>query len=153
MPGLPLKIRNFQDKDLESLCAIDRICFASDIAFSRAELLSQINHPKSITRVGEGLGRILGFAVARIEDASYAHVITLDVVPDARRCRIGLSLMNALHRSFARERIKVAILEVSVRNRPAQRLYERLNYRYVETLFGYYRGREDAYRMVRVATR
>jgi hypothetical protein len=30
------------------------------------------------------------------------------------------------------------------------RLYAKLNYRYLETLAGYYRGREDAYRMMRI---
>jgi ribosomal protein S18 acetylase RimI-like enzyme len=149
MSGLPLRIRNFQDKDLETLYEIDRVCFADDIAFSRAELLFQINHPKSITRVGEGPGRILGFAMARIVNPSCAHVLTLDVVPEARRCRIGISLMRALHRVLAKENIGVAVLEVSARNLPAQCLYEKLKYRYLETLYGYYHGREDAYRMVR----
>ncbi|HTY61125.1 MAG TPA: N-acetyltransferase [Acidobacteriota bacterium] len=150
MKRLPLRIRSFQEEDLETLCEIDRICFADDIAFSRTELLSQINHAKSITRVGEGLGRILGFVIARIENDAHAHVLTLDVVPDARRCRIGISLMRALHRALTRENIEVAFLEVSVRNLPAQRLYEKLQYQYLETLYGYYQGREDAYRMVRI---
>jgi len=151
MSGLPLRIRNFQEEDLETLCEIDRICFAADIAFSRAELSLQINHPESITRVGEGLGRILGFVVARIEHPSQAHLLTLDVVPEARRCKIGISLMRSLHRILAKEGVGVAFLEVSVENRPAQRLYEKLHYRYLETLYGYYQGREDAYRMIRVA--
>ena len=153
MRGLPLTIRNFQDEDLETLCEIDRICFADDIAFSRAELRCQIHNCKSITRVGEGLGRILGFVIARIEDSSYAHVLTLDVVPEARRCRIGISLMRAMHRVLAQEKIRAAILEVSARNLPAQRLYEKLQYRRLETLHGYYQGREDAYRMVRICRR
>ena len=150
MKRLPLRIRNFQEEDLETLCEIDRICFEDDIAFSRTELFSQINHARSITRVGEGLGRILGFVIARIENDAHAHVLTLDVVPDARRCRIGISLMRALHRALTRENIEVAVLEVSVRNLPAQRLYEKLQYQYLETLYGYYQGREDAYRMVRI---
>ncbi len=149
MKRLPLRIRNFRDEDLTTLCEIDRVCFAEGIAFSRTELLSHINHPKSITRVGEGLGRILGFAIAYVENPSFAHVLTLDVVPEARRRRIGMSLMNALHRVIAQENIRFAFLEVSVRNLPAQRLYERLQYRYWETLYGYYEGREDAYRMFR----
>lgn len=149
MSGLPLRIRNFQNEDLETLCEIDRICFAEDIAFSRAELLCQIHDCKSITRVGEGLGRILGFVMARIENPSCAHILTLDVVPEARRCRIGLSLMRAIHRVLANQKIGAAVLEVSARNLPAVRLYEKLQYRYLETLPGFYRGREDAYRMVR----
>jgi [ribosomal protein S18]-alanine N-acetyltransferase len=151
MSGLPLRIRNFQDEDLETLCEIDRVCFADDIAYSRAELLFQINHPKSITRVGEGPGRILGFVMARIENPSCAHVLTLDVVPAARRRRIGISLMRDLHRVLAKVSIEVAVLEVGVKNRPAQRLYEKLHYQYLETLHGYYQEREDAYRMIRIA--
>jgi ribosomal protein S18 acetylase RimI-like enzyme len=49
--------------------------------------------------------------------------------------------------------ISTAILEVSVRNLPAKHLYEKLKYQYLETLFGYYNGREDAHRMVRILTR
>jgi|WetSurMetagenome_2_1015567.scaffolds.fasta_scaffold88735_3 tRNA threonylcarbamoyladenosine biosynthesis protein TsaB len=152
MSVLGLRIRNFQNEDLETLCEIDRICFAEDIAFSRAELLCQIHNCKSITRVGEGLGRILGFVIARIENPSYAHILTLDVVPDARRCRIGISLMRAMHRVLAKEKIRNAVLEVSAQNLPAQRLYEKLQYRRLETVYGYYRGREDAYRMVRTGS-
>jgi ribosomal protein S18 acetylase RimI-like enzyme len=151
MSGLPLRIRNFQDEDLERLYEIDRICFSDEIAYSRAELLFQVNHPKSITRVGEGPGTILGFVLARIEHPSCAHVLTLDVIPEARRCRIGISLMRFLHGLLAKEHVTVAVLEVSVRNLPAIRLYEKLRYKHVETLYGYYRGGGDAYRMVRVA--
>ena len=52
-------------------------------------------------------------------------------------------------RVLAKEKIRTAVLEVSARNLPAQRLYEKLQYRYLETVYGYYQGREDAYRMVR----
>jgi ribosomal-protein-alanine N-acetyltransferase len=152
MSGLPLRIRSFKNEDLETLCEIDRICFADDVAFSRAELVSLINHPRSITRVGERLGRILGFAMARIENPACAHVLTLDVVPEARRRGIGRSLMIALHKALSEQGVRVAILEVSVRNLPAQRLYQTLCYRYSETLYGYYGGRENAYRMLRTVT-
>jgi ribosomal protein S18 acetylase RimI-like enzyme len=150
MPGMPLRIRNFQNSDFKTLCEIDRICFPEDIAFSQAELVLHLGHPKSITWVAEGLGRILGFVMARIETASRAHVITLDVIPDSRKCNIGTLLMKTLHRELKREGVEAAILEVSTQNIPAQRLYEKLRYRYLGTLSGYYNGREDAYRMGRL---
>jgi ribosomal-protein-alanine N-acetyltransferase len=151
MSRLWLRIRNFKDEDIEMLGEIDRICFADDISFSSSELLFQIHHPKSITRVGEGFGRVLGFVIARVDDASScAHVLTLDVLPDVRRRGIGMSLMTDLHGMLAQKSIKAAVLEVSFRNLPAQRLYESLKYRYLETLHGFYQGREDAYRMVKI---
>ena len=129
-------------------------CALRTISHSPARsFLCQIHSAKSITRVGEGLGRILGFVIARIENPVFAHVLTLDVVPEARRCGIGISLMRAMHRVLAKEKIRTAVLEVSARNLPAQRLYEKLQYRYVETVYGYYQGREDAYRMVRTCRR
>jgi len=150
MPELSPRIRDFQREDLEVLCEIDRICFPEDIAFSRAELIFYLNHPKSIARVAEGPGRILGFVLARVESPVSAHVITLDVVPDVRQRRIGSALMNNLHREFEKQNIGVAVLEVGTGNLAAQHLYEKLQYRYLETISGYYHGREDAFRMARI---
>ena len=139
------------EQDLETLYEIDRVCFADDIAFSRAELLSQINRPGSITRVGEGDGGILGFVMAHIVHASYAHIVTLDVITNVRRRGIGFALMDAVHEALAKEGIGITVLEVSVRNYLAQRLYEKMGYRRTDTLNGYYRGREDAFRMIRIS--
>src|SRR5512133_2374752 len=97
MSQYPLRIRNFKDEDLETLCEIDRLCFPEGIAFSRADFVSHLNHPKSITWVGEGSGRILGFVMAQIDLHSCAHVITLDVIPEARKRGIATTLMTALH--------------------------------------------------------
>jgi ribosomal-protein-alanine N-acetyltransferase len=145
-----LRIREYREGDLETLCEIDQICFPKDIAFSRAELAFYLSHAQSITCVAEGGSTIIGFALARIENAAYAHIITLDIVPEARRRGIGVSLMEELHERFRKERIIAAILEVAVGNIPAQRLYEKMDYRHLGTLPGYYQGREDAYRMVRM---
>jgi ribosomal-protein-alanine N-acetyltransferase len=149
MEGLPLNIRRFRENDFAALCEIDRICFPDPIAFSRAEFRNHLKHPKSITRVGEGLGGILGFVMARVEITHFAHVITLDVIPQARRSNVGTQLMNSLHEELASKGIGIVVLEVSVNNLPARRLYEKLQYRYVETLRGYYHGLEDAHLMAR----
>jgi len=151
MSRLPLRIRNSQADDLEALYQIDQICFPEDIAFSRIELAFYLNHPQSIAWVAEGTAAgILGFVLAHIENPARAHVLTLDVVPQARQRRIGTSLMDALHRELRKQKIEAIVLEVGVRNVPAQHLYDRLQYRYVRTLPGYYHGREDAYQLARI---
>lgn len=150
MSKLPTRIRKFQAGDFEALLQIDQICFPADIAFSRGELVFCLRHPKSIAWIAEGAGGILGFAIARAESRSSAHILTLDVIPEARQQSIGTSLMNKLHLELKKQKIGLSILEVEVQNLPAQHLYEKLHYQYLETLVGYYRGREDAYRMVRV---
>ena len=129
------------------LYRIDRTCFPEDIAFSRTELKFYLNHPESIARVAEEDGRILGFVLARVESPLFAHVLTLDIVTEARRRNIGTSLMEELHRMLRERGIGAAVLEVAINNIPAQRLYEKMHYQYLGILTGYYHGREDAYRM------
>jgi ribosomal-protein-alanine N-acetyltransferase len=147
----PLRIRSFHPADFEELFQIDQVCFPEEIAFSRGELVYYLTHPGSIARVAEAAGDILGFVLAMTGSRTSSRILTLDVVPEARRRRIGTALMNALHAELKRKGITVSILEVGVLNTPAQRLYEKLRYRQVETLAGYYRGKEDAYRMIRKA--
>jgi ribosomal-protein-alanine N-acetyltransferase len=153
MSRLPLRIRNTQADDLEVLYQIDQICFPEDIAFSRIELAFYLNHPQSIAWVAEEPAGILGFVLAHVENATRAHVLTLDVVPAARQCSIGTSLMDTLHRELRRRKIEATILEVGIQNVPAQRLYEKLRYQYLRILPGYYHGREDAYQMAHVVYR
>jgi [ribosomal protein S18]-alanine N-acetyltransferase len=150
MPALPYRIRHFKPEDLAELHEIDQICFPAHISFSRAELLFYINHPKSITRVVEGPRRILGFVLSRVENARQAHIITLDVMPEFRKQKIGTRLMSKIHNELKKQGIQSAILEVSVDNLPAQRLYESLRYRHIKILPGYYHGCEDAYQMTRL---
>lgn len=142
-------IREYRRDDAQCLHRIDRICFPSDIAFSRGELLFYLDHPESITRIAERNGEILGFALGRVQPGRLAHVLTLDVLPEARRQKVGMLLMQSLHDEFRSRKVALAVLEVSAKNLAAQRLYEALQYQVLEILRGYYSGREDANRMVR----
>jgi [ribosomal protein S18]-alanine N-acetyltransferase len=143
------KIRHFQKEDLRELHNIDRICFPAPIAFSKTELLFYLNQPKSITRVAEAFGKILGFVLAHVENDNRAHIVTLDVIPDARLQKIGTTLMNEIHREIKKLGIQSITLEVGTGNYAAQRLYIGLQYECLGVLPGYYHGLEDAYRMIR----
>lgn len=145
-----LRIRQFHSKDLDVLHAIDFLCFPADIAYSRRDFLCCLSQTGSLTRIAEMPGGIVGFILVRIENIRYGHIITLDVVPAARRRGIALALMEDLHRILKQRNITAAVLEVGTNNLAAKCLYERLHYRYIETLPGYYNGREDAYRMMRL---
>jgi ribosomal protein S18 acetylase RimI-like enzyme len=150
MPELLSRIRSFSTEDLGELHEIDRICFPAHISFSRSELFHHLNHSKSITRVAEVPGRIIGFVVARLERGNRAHIITLDVIPDARKQKVGTMLMNEMHCELEKIGVRTVFLEVETGNLPAQRLYQGLRYQYVGLLERYYHGCEDAYRMARM---
>jgi ribosomal protein S18 acetylase RimI-like enzyme len=145
----PINIRPSGTEDATVLLEIDQICFPPDIAFSRDEMASYLSHPKSIAWVAERAGRILGYAIVHMGGDRFAHIVTLDVLPEARRQKIGTALMNRMHRELRQRGVQGIVLEVGVDNRPARKLYEKLQYRYLERLPGYYHGREDAYRMAR----
>ncbi len=148
-PWTPVQIRNYRTADFARLHQIDGICFPPDVAYSRLELLCYLRHPDSIGKVAEWSGGLVGFVVGRVEKNGTGHVQTLDVIPEARRQRVGTALMEALHGEFERRNVHGVLLEVDVANEGAQRFYEGLSYVRAETLRGYYNGRRDAYRMVR----
>jgi len=148
LESAPLQIREYCPEDLDVLREIDRSCFPAFMAYSRAEFLFYLRQPGAICKVASTGGRIVGFAIGRMESSvRAAHVITLDVAPDARRQKVGVRLMQALHEEFRGRGARQIALEVETGNDAAQRFYEWLGYRRVGVLRGYYMSRRDAYRM------
>ncbi len=140
-------IRGFRTEDLARLHAIDAICFERGIAYTRAELAFYIRHGRPFVRVAECAGEILGFAIGHLEENACAHVITIDVLPQARRNGLGTTLLRLLHDEFRDAGASRAVLEVDVGNGPAQAFYEGFGYRRMETLQDYYASGRHAYRM------
>lgn len=141
-------IRDALPGEVRRLHQIDRICFPVYMAYSCVELLFYLRHPAAISRVAEQAHTVVGFAIGRIERAVHAHVITLDVIPEARRQGVGTLLMSVLHDEFRKRGAAQAWLEVETGNEAATRFYEGLGYQRRELLRGYYKGRSDAYRML-----
>jgi len=132
-----LNIRDSHPTDLEKLCGIDRICFPACMAFSIQEFHACLDHAGSI-RVAETDEGIVGFVAVHVETNLQAHIITLDVVPQSRRCGIGFVLMRDMHHILGKRELSVSVLEVASENIAARRLYEKLQYRYVAYIPGYY---------------
>jgi len=142
-----VSIRDARPGDAPRLYEIDQICFAPYIAYSRAEILFLLTRRSSIARVAELSGDAAGFVIGQAGPGVESHVITLDVIPEARRRKIGTLLMSALHEEFRRRGIERVILEVDTTNETAQQFYRGFGYERGELLHGYYQGRSDAYRM------
>jgi ribosomal-protein-alanine N-acetyltransferase len=147
-PAPPFTIRPYCPEDSRTLHAIDSICFPPGIAYSSGELLFYLKHPESITRVAEARGKIVAFTVGRV-GRGLGHVVTLDVLPEARRKGAGTELMAILHEEFRKRGGRAAILEVSARDAGAVAFYEKLGYEYVTRIPDYYGNGADAWRMIR----
>jgi ribosomal-protein-alanine N-acetyltransferase len=91
---------------------------------------------------------IAGFAIMRYGD-DVAHLDLLAVVPPYRRAGVGRQLLEWLAECAVVAGIFTITLEVRAGNEAAQIFYERMGYRPVVHLPGYYQGVEAALRMRR----
>ncbi len=146
------RIRQFEKSDFDTLWRIDQACFDTLLAYSRPELAFYMRRPGAFTLVANDYdverdrgpaAAILGFIVAETRRAS-GHIITVDVVAEARRAGIGSALMQAAEVELLKVGAVSVALETPVNNIAAIRFYKQQGYFVEKTVAGYYSGRLDA---------
>ena len=166
--GVPFRIRQFEKADFDTLWRIDQACFDPQLAYSRTELAFYIRRPRSFTLVAEAEGsevsgngkapasipgfNILGFIVAETRRQS-GHIITIDVVAEARRAGVGSALLRAAEDRLLRAGAAAVALETPVNNAAAIRFYKREGYFVEKTVSGYYSNQMDALVMTKELVR
>jgi [ribosomal protein S18]-alanine N-acetyltransferase len=139
-------LRDFRPEDFETLWSIDQQCFAPGIAYSRRELSIYIRRRGAFTVVAEKASpknEIVGFIVAE-SSRRLGHIISIDVLPDARRFGIGSKLLIAAEERLAINGCKAVVLETAVDNLSALSFYKRHLYHVVSTEPRYYSNGTDA---------
>jgi [ribosomal protein S18]-alanine N-acetyltransferase len=92
-------------------------------------------------------GELLGWAGIRVIDAE-AEILTVGVIPSARRHGLGRDLLHALLDEARRREAREVFLEVRADNDGAQKLYETEGFSVLGRRLGYYdHGRMDAVTM------
>jgi ribosomal-protein-alanine N-acetyltransferase len=164
--GLEFSIRDYRTADFDRLWEIDQRCFPSGISYTQMELSGFITRRNAITLVGEfqpvergphGAApypdaappdRIAGFVVAHAIRRKYGRILTLDILPQARRYGLGIKLMTACEERLRSVGCVDVYLETAVNNQPAVRLYTKLGYQILRTLPKYYASHSlDAFQM------
>lgn len=154
---MSFRIRAFQKTDFETLWQIDQVCFDPQLAYSRPELAIYMRRPGSFTLVAESVpgeeptpkpsaAGILGFVVAEVRRRT-AHVITIDILPEARRTGIGSGLLDAAEEQSRRVGAAIVELETAVNNMGAIQFYKHKGYFVDKTVPGYYSNHLDAFVM------
>lgn len=144
-------LRDFRSEDFDTLWKIDQECFPPAIAYSRFELKVYLRRRGSFTLVAEGeheqpgAGSILGFIVAESARRQAGHIITLDVLPKARRFGVGSNLLQSAETRLADAACKSVVLETAVDNTAALAFYKRHGYFVVKTIPRYYTNGVDAF--------
>ncbi len=144
MQPVPALIRDYRPDDFETLWKIDQTCFARGISYTRRELAFYIARKRGFTVVAEIDGKIVGFVVVDRDRQGQGHVITLDVLPEARRSGLGSRLMATAEERLRALGCSVVFLETAVDNAAALAFYKRHGYAIVQTLPRYYLDSIDA---------
>ena len=153
-PGF--RIREFRRADFFRLWEIDQKCFAAGVSYSQPELLLYMRRPRAFTLVAErdvsGNGRgvqstemaTVGFIVAEAARLT-GHIITIDVLEEARRSGLGSGLMAAAEERLRAQGCSAVLLETAVDNAAALAFYKKHHYFLVKTIPRYYSTGVDAF--------
>jgi len=155
-------LRDFRREDFETLWRIDQECFPPGISYSRLELAAYIRRWRSFTLVAESVdvnangipgpsrrnvkpsSNTLGFVVAEASRRGTGHILTIDVVPAARRFGVGSKLLDAAEDRLRTARCRSVFLETAVDNQVALVFYKKHGYSLTKTIPRYYSNGMDA---------
>jgi [ribosomal protein S18]-alanine N-acetyltransferase len=158
---VPFTIRDFQPADFDALWRIDQNCFPPGISYSRRELNFYMQRRGSFTLLAinaataanpdSGNGQknsppntpVAGFIVGEAIRAT-GHIITIDVVANARRAGVGSLLLSAAEARLQAARCRSVELETAVDNISALSFYKRHAYTVIKTHPRYYANGVDA---------
>jgi [ribosomal protein S18]-alanine N-acetyltransferase len=142
--GVAFVIRDFKPEDFEVLWRMDQDCFPPGIAYSRRELKEYVRHRGSFTLLASDAdtGTIAGFIV--VHQAPTGHVITIDVIAEARRSGVGSRLLQAAEDRLRAGGSNAVGLETAVDNLAALAFYKRHGYSVIRIWPRYYSNGVDA---------
>lgn len=154
-----LTLREYHPQDFERLLEIDMACFVEGIAYSEEEMHHFLSQLSSIALVGEEAGEeereagtkqgIHGFVIAdhflpRRSRHPMGRIITIDVLPEARRSGLGRRLLIAVEEKLRELGCSHVSLEAAVDNFAALRFYKKQGYTGLKILPRYYLDSIDA---------
>jgi ribosomal-protein-alanine N-acetyltransferase len=150
VPRSKFTVREFTPADLEHIWQIDQRCFEPGISYSHAELAWYVSREKAFTLVAEDASaRLAGFIIADRQRRGVGHIVTIDVLPEARRHQLGSTLLSRAEQWLREGGCKAVALETAVDNTGAISFYQRHQYSIVRTLPRYYSNGVDALRMMK----
>jgi [ribosomal protein S18]-alanine N-acetyltransferase len=134
MPAATL--RDVGPFDVETLAALHAACFAD--AWSAAAMAALLTTPGTFSVLALTADQPAGFAMARVA-AEDAEILSLCVLPRARRRGIGAALMVRVGASARQRGARAMFLEVAEDDSGARRFYQIAGFVEVGRRPGYYR--------------
>jgi ribosomal-protein-alanine N-acetyltransferase len=147
-PEISIGLATMSDAVEIALMSRDLIEMGLRWSWVPARVAASVRSPTAIVIAARAGDRIAGFGIMRYGDDD-AHLDLLGVDHHYRRGGVGRRLVEWLEKPALVAGISAVFLEVRARNRAGQAFYERLGYRKLARIAGYYEGRESAIRMGR----
>ncbi|MFV0244120.1 MAG: GNAT family N-acetyltransferase [Qingshengfaniella sp.] len=122
----------------EALARIHAACFTTPPPWDAAAIADLLAGP-GVFAVTDKAGFVLGRALA-----GEAELLTLAVMPEARRQGLGTRLLNGFETTARTHGATEAFLEVAADNHPAQTLYTTRGYDQIGRRTAYYRHPDGA---------
>lgn len=146
------RVRKYVQDDFETLYAIDQLCYAPEIAYSRAELRRYLELPSvecwvvetpNARRVPQA---IAGFLVAT-RQGNRGHILTIDVLEKFRRAGVGTLLLRRGEAEMEKRGATEIWLETATDNDGAIAFWKNRGYVARGRLAHYYPNGVDAFAM------
>jgi ribosomal protein S18 acetylase RimI-like enzyme len=137
---MDVKIVTATTKLLDKLYEIEKQSFQRE-AFSKRDIGYLLRDYNSISLAGQVEGEVVAFVIGRMEmegGTLFGHIFTLETLPAHRRTGIAQKLLTELEALFAERGAMESRLEVREDNEAAISLYQKLGYKQVSLLEGYY---------------
>src|SRR3989304_323610 len=143
MTSSELSLRLARPAEATAIADLSRDLIESGLRWrwTPARVAASIRAPDVNVLVAYIHGNMVGFAIMRYGDDD-AHLDLLAVAPPYRRAGVGRRLIEWLEKCAVVAGICSVTLEVRERNEGARLFYERMGYRTVRHLPGYYQGLE-----------
>jgi ribosomal protein S18 acetylase RimI-like enzyme len=130
-------LRSYLPSDFETLYRIDQVCFPKGIAYGRFEMKVYLRVRGSHCTIAESAGDIAGFILAELAPDE-GHIITLDVLENYRRQKVGSLLLESAEKEAATRGATRMVLETATTNKAAIAFWKKHGYRQFGTIDNYY---------------
>ncbi len=142
-----VRVRRAETSDLDDLVTLEDRTFDSD-RMTRDQYRRHLDSDSALVLVASANHRrFLGTAVVFFrKGSSVARLYSLASQPESRGKGIGTALVEATEAAAKQRRCTILRLEVRTDNASAIKLYERLGYRCIASLPGYYQDGADGWR-------
>jgi ribosomal-protein-alanine acetyltransferase len=144
---MAITIEDASIRQLDRLYEIETECFEKE-AFSKQQIAHLLTDYNSVSLAAKLDSQIVGFITGAMHierSALVGHILTIDVLPLHRRKGIAQKLLGEIERIFKEKGVRTCRLEVREDNVAALRLYQKLGYRKIAKLKGYYGNAHGIY--------